>query len=601
MDSEGVLTERRNRCFYVMARPARGQSLARIQGELDALGAELERRYPADNRGMKVRALPISRSTQGVQSIAAQPLAILAIAVALVLLIACVNVANLILARLSGRERELAIRQALGAGRGRLMRQLLTESLVLGLAGGAVGFLASLLGTGLLPRLAPPTYLPLVLRGGAGPGSFAFAFGLSLLASLIMGLVPALRSSSVHAGALKDGARGSVGPRMRKLQGALVVAQVALAVMLLVGAGLLVKSYRNTRRADPGFVAHQVMVAGFGLENTGYSREKTAQVGKALLERVRALPGVQAAAMSQELIMGFEGASWDYFQIEGREEDPRERLRLFRNIVSPGFFGALGIPIVAGREFSELDRSDTQPVVVINEALAQKYWPGQDPLGKRLRTGGRFWTVVGVCRSTRSRTWTDPVSPFVYYASAQADDDGCHVLYVRSAQPLSTFQPALAGALRGVDADLPLLVDSLERIVDSAAWTIALAAKVLGVLGLLALVLAAVGIYGVIATSVGQRIPEFGIRMSLGADSWRILGLVLGQGGTLVGLGLALGIPAALALSQGLSTLLMGVDPQDPAIFLGVPGLLALVALLACALPALRASRVNPLEALRQE
>ena len=601
MDDENVLTDRRNRCFYVMARPAKGCGLAQVQGELAALGGELERRYPGENRGMKVKVLPISRSTQGVQSIAAQPLAILAIAVGLVLLIACVNVANLILARGSGRERELAIRQALGAGRGRLVRQLMTESLVLGLGGGTVGWVASMAGTSLLQSLAPPTYLPLVLRGGASGGSLVFAFALSLLASLAIGLVPALRSSSVRAGALKDGARGSVGPRMRRLQGALVVAQVALAVMLLAGAGLLVKSFRNTRRADPGFDARQVLVAGFGLENTGYTREKTAQVGKAFLEQVRSLPGVQAAAMSQELIMGLEGASWDYFQIEGRDEDPRERLRLFRNLVSPGFFRTLGIPVVAGRDFSELDRSDTQPVVVVNEALARKYWPGADPLGKRLRTGGRLWTVAGVCRSTRGRTWTDPVTPFVYFPSAQAGDDGCHILYVRSAEALSTLQPALAGALRGVDPDLPLLMEPLERILDSAAWTIALAAKVLGALGLLALVLAGVGIYGVVATSVGQRIPEFGIRMSLGADPWRILGLVLGQGGRLVALGLVLGIPAALALSQGLSTLLMGVDPMDPFIFVGVPAILAFVAFLACALPGLRASRVNPLQALRQE
>jgi predicted permease len=534
---------------------------------------------------------------------------ILTAAVVLVLLIACINVSNLLLIRGSTRVQELAIRKALGAGRGRIIRQLLTESVVLAVLAGMLGVgLASLAVRGLV--LLAPAELPRLDAVRLNPVVLAFTVGVTLASGVLAGLAPALWSAVRDPSTtLRSGARvgsGTVGAR--RVRQAMVVGQIALALLVLVGAGLLLRSLANLQRADLGFARESLVIATMSIppDRLGDRQEHVAMVD-AVIERLRALPGVQAATMVTR--PPFSGAGgWDApytgagQSTESREANPVLNLEL----AGADYFATLGIPIVRGRAFTEQDREDAVPVVIVSEAVARRTWPGEDPVGKQIKLGfpespTPWHTVVGVVAETRYRELVTP-RPSIYFPIRQFGGPVPMSVGLRTQVDPASLIPAVRGALREVDPNL-LLVEAapLTQLLAAPLARPRFSAVLLGVFAASALVLAAVGIYGVMAAHVRQRWHEIGVRMALGARSGDVRRLVLGQGLVLALTGTAMGIVAAFAGTRILSASLFGVSPTDPLTFAGVASLLILVAIAACYLPARRATRVDPMVTLRSE
>jgi predicted permease len=584
---------------------------------LDVLGrlrpglalAQAEERTVSFARGLKeavgtdqdVSLVPLDRLVIG----NARPLLIaLAGAVAMVLLIACTNVANLLLARAAVRRREIAIRAALGAARGRLVRQLLVESLLLALVGGAAGVLVAwagvaglrALGPGSVPRLAEATVDAKVL---------GFALALSLCTGLLFGLLPALRASRADlAEVMKEGARGTAGgPARERLRGTLIVAEVALSFALLLGAGLLLRSLERLLAVDKGFDAEHVMTSYLLLPFTRYPEgHQQAAFFREVRERVQALPGVETAALVSDIPLG--GGTNGGFLIEGREYPRGKEPFAEKRIASPGYFEALRIPVLAGRVFNERDIAGAPPVVVVNQALAQRYFPGESPLGKhvdfRWNTTG-MQEIVGVVGDVREQALHQPARPEIYIPHAQRPTEWAYLL-VRTTGDPNGIVPSLRRVVAALDRNLPLAgVRPLEDVVAAGLADRRLAMALFGVFSVLSLVLAALGLYAVISYMVVQRRQEIGIRMALGAHAEHVMRLVLRQGLALIAAGVIAGALAALWLGRFLAGLVFGVGTTDPITFGSVALLLALTALVASLIPALRAARLDPASVLRSE
>ncbi len=528
-------------------------------------------------------------------------------AVALVLLVACVNIANLTLARVTSRRAELAIRVALGAGRGRLVRQLFTESMLLALAGGAAGLLLVVAGVRALVTVLPAD-VPRVDEVGVDARVLGFALALSLLSGLFFGLLPALRASGPRMEWLGEGGgRGAgAGPRRRALQGSLVVAQIALAVMLVTGAGLLIKSFWRLVRVDPGFRVENVVSATLAPPEFRYADDASRRVFyDRLLERLRALPGVSAAAVASGL--PFAGDNWGtVFVIEGHPDPAATGDWPWADagaVVSPGWLDAMGVPVVQGRGFAETDDGRAPGVVIVGRALAERYWPGQDPVGRRIRfPGDEGWrTVVGVAGDVKWNQLTEAGSGALYVPLAQGEL-GPMRLVVRSAADPAAVADELRAVVASVDRDTPVSdVRTAEQLVSASVAGPRFTMLLLSLFALVALALGAIGIFGVVSHATGQRRREIGLRVALGATPGDVRRLVVRQGATLTLAGLALGLVAALAVTRILAGLLHGVRPTDPGVLGGSIVLLAAVALGAAYLPARRATRVDPVEALRAE
>jgi predicted permease len=529
----------------------------------------------------------------------ALPLKLLMGVVGFVLLIACANVANLLLARASARRREIAVRLAIGAGRWRVVRQLLTESVILAALGGGGGLLVAQWMTGLLLSFQQQTnYVPRSLDGSLDERALAFTLGLSFLTGVVFGLAPALVASKPDfSAALKSDAPGpGRASRRSSLRNLLVVTQVALSIVVLIGAGLCVKSLRALQAIDSGLEPAKVMTASFDLGRSGYDEERGRQFISQLSSRVAALPGVEAASFG--VIVAFSDVPWiSPATIEGYQPQPGERLAFDYNFVGPDYFQTVGASILNGREFTARDTAGAPRVFMVNEATARRYWPGQDAVGKRINRG----EVIGVVKNTKEKGLTKDARPAVYAPLLQSYYPDL-TLHVRTTTPSQALLAAVRREVQALDPALPVYnLGTLEQQKDGTLYIERLSAALLTLFGLLALSLAAIGIYGVLSYSVTERTREMGIRLALGAHPRDLLRLVVGQGLTLAGAGLIIGLIAAFALTRLIENLLYGVSATDPLTFVVIPLLLTGVALVACWIPARRATRVDPLVALRYE
>jgi putative ABC transport system permease protein len=591
----------------VLGRLRPGVTPRQAQADLSAVAARLEGQYPDTNEGWGVRIEPLHQFlVAGVRP----TLVLLERAVGLVLLIACANVASLLLVRTAARRRELAVRAALGAGRMRLARQLLIECAVLFMAGGGLGAALAWPAARALTAIDPDA-IPYAAAGRIDHRVLLYTLALSLATGLLVGLVPAVSAAGVHLyAALQEGGRAMAGGRTgRWVRSGLVAGEVALAVTLLVAAGLLLHSFALLRSVHPGFEPRGVLTAALSPPAGRYSEERRAQLFEQLPERVRALPGVESAAVVYPLPLSGE-AYVQPFAVEGRPKlAPADEPRAQVFIISPDYFAALGAPVLAGRAFTAQDRQGGQPVVIVNRTLARQIWPGESPLGRRisfdLAAGlkARSMTVVGVVGDVRALALHEEPMPQAYWPQLQRPLNSA-VLLLRAVRPEATqaMVEPLRRAVRSVDHDVVL--DSVQPLTAVVAASIAanrVKTLLVGGFGALALVLAAVGIYGLVSDTVARRTHEIGIRMALGAGRAQVRGMVIRQGMALVAAGLAAGLAVAWAAVRLMNDPLYGVSAADPATYAGVPLLLATVALAAHWLPARRATRVDPLAALRAE
>lgn len=578
-----------------------GVPLTQAQAELSTIAERLAQQYPESNTGWNVKLTPLLEFT--VREIKPALLVLLG-AVAFVLLIACANVANLLLARAAARQKEIAIRTSLGAGRGRIVRQLLTESVLLALAGGGLGLALAAWGTDVLLKLAPPD-LPRVSDVALDWRVVAFTLALTLLTGVLFGLVPALQASKPNLNeTLKDAGRGSTeGGRRQLIRSSLVVLEVASALVLLVGAGLLIKSFLRLQQVDPGFNPKNTLTASVALPQKKYPEEKQqAAFYQQLLEKISALPGVQAAATA--VVVPLSGNDYVLgFEIEGRPKVENQPSTNYY-AVSADYFKAMGIPLLRGRVFTDRDTADTTRVAVINESMAQKFFPHEDPLGKRIHvTNGptTYREIVGIVGDVKEYG-LDRATPLQTYEPFLQKPNSSMFLIVRAAGDPANLSGAIRREVLSLDKEQP--VASLRTLEQLIATTIAqqqFSMTLLGVFAAVALLLSAIGIYGVLSYAVTQRTNEIGIRMALGADQGAVLKLVVGQGMLLTLTGIGAGLVAALALTRVLATLLFGVSATDPLTFGAIALLLMLAALLACWIPARRAMKIDPLVALRYE
>lgn len=584
----------------VIGRLKPGVTLAQARAELDVLATQLARQYPDTNKGWGVMLERIlDYSVSDVRPI----LYTLLGAVGCVLLIACANIANLLLARATARHRELSIRAALGASRLRLVRQLLTESVLLSLAGGVLGILFARWGLDALLTLAPST-LPRTNDIRLDASVLLFSLILSVFTGVLFGIAPALLAahSNVQDG-LKQGARGSTDMRGR-LRGALVVTEVAIALVMLGGAGLLARSFMRLTHVDPGFVPEHATVLRLALPEKKYEKpDQQLTFANALLGRLSALPGVQVAGLTHSLPLL---SDWVLgFKIEGRPEVPPSDLPNTNYYsVTPDYFRAMGIRLIRGRGFTMHDDSRAPRVAIINETLARQFFPNEDPIGKRIlvTNGPDVWRqIVGIVADIKQYGVDKETTSQVYDAFAQCPFLSLNVV-LRTADQPTAFAGMLRPAVYAIDKDQPVgTIQPLEEILGATMAKQRFAMLLLIVFSVVALVIAAVGIYGVMAYSVVQRTGEFGIRMALGAQRSDVLRLVLSHGGKLIGAGLLIGLGVTLATSRVMDSMLFQTNAHDPVTFSLTTLLLAAVALAACLLPARRATRVNPMEALRTE
>ena len=583
-----------------------GVTIGQADAEMKAIAARLEKAYPESNAKYSAVVIPMQEWIVGDLR---KPLMVLLGAVGLVLLIACTNVSNLMLVRAFGRETEIAVRTALGAGRARLVRQLVTESAVMSLIGGVAGLLLALWGVRALVRVAPQD-IPRLDAVSVDPTVLLFAIAVALVTGVVFGLIPALHAARPDIGsALKEGARGSgARPASRRLRNTLVISEIALAVMLLAGAGLLIRSFRELMRVDPGFRAENVMSFNLSLPEEKYKAlEARSLLVDGLVERLRAIPGVQSAGASMGLpLTGFNFSL--SFEIGGKPkpadgEEPVAQVR----IVTPDFFRTMEIPLLRGRAFTPADRWGSQRVLVMTESAAKRFFPNEDAMGKSLtfgwgrdslRLGGE---IVGIIGDVRQSELSEAALPEVYVPFPQWPVDYVSVVMRTAGTPASVVSGA-RNALREIDPDLPMYdVRTLEAVISESVARPRFYMLLLTSFAAVALVLSAVGIYGVIAYLVTMRTRELGIRIALGASNADVLRLVLREGVVVAALGLLVGTVGALALSRLLASLLFEVAPTDPLTFVIVAATLASVALAASFIPARRASRLDPLVAIRAE
>ena len=611
--------DRGGNSLRVFARLKPGVTLTEARAEIATITARLEQQYPGTNRNVVVTPL----IEQVVGKIEA-PLLMLLGAVGFVLLIACANVAHMLLARNAARQKEIAVRIALGAPRTRVIRQLLTENLLLTAMGTAAGLLLAIWGTRALVALSPAD-IPRVEAVTIDGRVVLFLLGVSVLTGVAFGLAPAMQASAVNlSDVLKEGGRGSSeGIRRNHLRSFLVASEFALALMLLIGAGLMIRSFFALQSVDPGFNPHNVlsMVVSVAGSKESESNRRTIFY-RQLLEQVRAIPGVESAGGINHLPLA--GDMWGLpFTIEGRPKPrPGESPDAVYRIVTPGYFETMRLPVVRGRSISAADNASAPGVVIINERAAHSYWPGEDPVGKHIgftagKTDTPTWlTVIGIAKDAKQENWSAPTYPEVYLAAFQnreylgedgsQGEAGSHMAYitlvVRTSGDPGAIAPVVKNAVWSFDHSLPISeVLTMDGVVADANARPRFEMLLLGVFAGVALVMAAVGIYGVMSYSVSRRTHEIGIRVSLGASQTDVMRLVVRQGMVLALTGSAAGIAGALLLSRLMTKLLYGVQATDPTTFVGVAMLLILVALVASYIPARRAMRVDPMAALRYE
>ena len=600
------LLRRDNMVYRSVARLKEGVSVEQARAVVETIARRVELEHPESLQGWSASVIPVHDFVVG--PTLRRALLVLFGAVGFVLLIACVNVANLSFARAARREREIAIRIALGAGRLRLIRQLLTESVLLALGSGAVGFLLALWGVDLLTALAPDS-IPRLDEVSADSRVLIFVLVISLLVALAFGLVPAAQASKTDLNdALKEGGRSSTGGlRGSRIRGVLVILEVALSLMLLVGAGLMVKSFLKLQQVDPGLSVDNVLTMQVYAPGARYAeRANVADFYRQIVDRIGNVPGVESASASSTLPLGGGGFYLGrQFLAEGRAEPPAAPDHSGQwNIVTPAHFDTLGIRVLKGRAFDERDTASSTPVVIINESFARELFPGEEALGKRIRSWrdeNVLREIVGVIQDVRYFGRDDELRSLVYVPHTQ-DSWRSMVLAVRTTRDPAGFTGAIRNAISDFDKDLAVSrVQTMTEVLDDSVAGPRFNMTLLAVFAGVAMVLAAVGIYGILSYSVAQRTHEIGVRMALGARAADVLKLVVGQGLKLTLAGVAIGLGAAFAVTRVMESLLFDVSATDPLTFIAIALLLVGVALVASFIPARRATRVDPIIALRYE
>lgn len=591
-----------------------GLTLAQAQARLDAYTAQLSRQYPTDypaSASWGIRLVPVKEDLVGPQR---TQLFLILGAVGFVLLIACVNIANLLLARSSGRRREIAIRLAMGASRARLMGQLLTESTLLSFISGIVALLTVIALKNVIVRLAPAD-IPRLNEVGISAAVLFFAFLLSVLTGVLFGLVPALQAANAdQLENLREGARGSgLGRRHTRVSRVLVVSEVALSIILLAGAGLLLRSFWRVLEVHPGFNPSHLTTVQIWIPqsnnpaNNPYSiEEKRADFLLELARRISSLPGVQHSSISgNDTLPMNSGRNYSPFSIQGRPTESERGPVADIAVVDSQYFSTMEVPLITGRNFSTADTYKTQPVAVIDQTLVHQYWPNQNPLGQQIKfnfgRGLHGLTIIGVVGDIKSDGFEAPGVPHIYVPLGQFAPVNA-VVFLRGLGDPEYLGEAVRHEVESINANVPVhSISSMNQIISRSLADRRFALQLLAIFAAVALLLAAVGIYGVMSYSLSQRTHEVGIRVALGAQRLDILRLALGEGMRIVIIGLACGLLGAAIVTRIFRSMLFQVQPADPLTFLSVSALLASIALLACYLPARRATRVDPLTALRQE
>lgn len=599
--------ERDRRHFRAIVRLKPGVSVSEANAEAAAVAARLAREFPKTNEGIGARIVPIWKAQAGASGILASPMAILGVACGLVLLIACANVANLLLARSAARQTEFGIRAALGAGIGRLSRQLMCESLLLAALASIAGLPLALWCQDVLKYFVPPTGLPLYFEVQPSVRVFLFSALVSVACAVISGLPPALQPvRRALAEVLKQGGRGDTQcVYSQRFSGLLVVSEVGLALAALVTLGLFLRSLHGLRNTPPGFDHQNVALCRLFLVTNNYTPGEEKQFSRQLRERLLAAPGVTSAAYSDSIPLGFGLGKWNDVVIEGYAARPGENLDVHYASVSPGYFDLLKVPLLAGRDFSPEDDEKAARVMIVNESFARRFLGGRDPVGRRVRTYGREFTIVGMVKDSKYLSLSESHEPYFYMSFDQAHNgsgEGGVALFVRPHGDARGFIPVLRRAMSAIDpGSTGLTAMPLSDYISAAWFGPQLASYFLGVLGVISMLLAGVGLYGVLAYSVSRRTREIGIRMALGAGREGLLGMVVKRGLMLALSGIGAGLVLTLAAAPRIEHLLYRVSPADPVSIAGAALFLIAVATVASLIPAMRATRVDPMKALRQE
>ena len=606
---QDIPTNRGFRNLAVYARLAKGVALPKAQSALDVIGDRLAKENPMTEEGMTISVFPerFSRPAPDPDRPVLKVSVLFLVLAALVLVLACVNIANFLLVRATARQREMAIRTALGGTRMRLIRQLLTESVLLALCGGIAGILFGLAGSNALSSIGHlATTLPVLLDFHFDWRVFGYAFGAALVTGLVVGIVPALRGSRRGViEAIRDGGRTMTGSRSH-LRSALVVAQVGGSLMLLIVAGLMIRSLNHAQRSDLGFDPRHVLNLTLDPNEIGYSRQQGLQFYTQLLERIESMPGVEAAGVAYSVPMGYYNDN-DWLEVPGYEVPHGEARPIAAyNAVTPGYLRTMSIPLLEGRDFTKADVESSAWVAIVNETMARKFWPNQSAIGHEFKVASdhvHSLRVVGVAKNSRTLGIVGPIREYFYQPFAQGYTS-LAVLQVRTTFAPETMIASIRQQVASLAPSMPVfdvhtMLQALYTI--NGFLLFQLAAALAGILGALGLILALVGVFGVISFSVSQRTNEIGIRMAMGAAQASILRMILRQGVWIISAGLVSGIALALAISRLVSGFIAGVSPYDPLTYVSVTALLSVVALLACYFPARRATRVDPVVALRYE
>ena len=600
-----LLLNRTGYWLFVVGRLKPGVTREQAQANVSFLARQLAQDHPDTNKGWDAAISSLTGLDPQARGYVVAFSALLMVVVGMVLLMACANAANLLLAKASGRWREMAIRSALGAKRSRILRQVITESTLLALLAGGVGVLFSLWAGPLLLALKPSMLSFIQLDLPLDWRILAFALAVSVATGVVFGSVPALYSSKIDVAArLKDESLGSL--KKSRIHNALVVLQVAVCLVLTIGATLCLRSLLNARSIDPGFQIKNRLAVELDLRTVGFADSQAKTFYSQSLGRVQALPGVRSASITNYLPLGFERISQP-FRIEDKPADETRDVVVGAMSIGPGYFQTMGIPLIAGREFGSQDNEKSPEVVIINEAISRRFWPGQDPVGKFISTRmdaghNPVWSeIVGVVKTGKYRSLDEMAEPFLYHPFIQQFDPHA-TLVVQTAGDPKAMLPTVRRAIMDVDSAAPIVASqTMQEYMSVPLFPAHFTGVLLGIFAGLALMLAMVGLYGVIAYSVAERTHEIGVRLALGAENLDVLRLIVGQGLKLSVAGVGVGLASALGLMRLISSLLYGVSATDPVTFVIAPFLLLLVSVSACYLPARRAMRVDPMMALRYE
>ena len=608
MTSGDRLNARSNSWFQTLVRLKPGVSDQQAQAEAASIMAQLEREFPDVNDGRRLRIVPMWDAPFGAVTVLKPLLMILSVLVALVLVIACANVANLLLSKAVSRRREIAVRLSLGASRARLVRQLLTESMLLAFAAGIAGMVMAYWTMGVIMAFVPPIDMPFDLGLRIDATTLAFAVAVSMVTGIVFGLAPALQASgneTLHA-LKEEGRSGSGGRTTGRLRSALVVAQVAVCLVLLVGAALFLRSFIAAQSLSPGFDPNGVVTAAMDMFPSGYAGERLQDFRRRATEALTALPGVSSVAFGSRMPLGMGNNNSTSLTVEGYVPRDDEEIVINYSTAGPRYFETLAIPVRQGREYLDSDTAQSPNVLVINEAMARRYWPRGNALGGRVNLGGRsgLAEVVGIVADTKYSSINETARPQIFL-NLNRYGVSTFRLFIRTTGEPGPMVADVRNAIRNIDPSLPVYdARTMNEHMQVAVFAQRMAANLLGAMGVLALLLASIGLYGVMAYAVSQRTPELGIRLALGASPAALLNMIVRHGMKLTMMGLTIGLVLALAAFGSIGavrSLLPGISPLDPLTFVAVPVALGLIALLASWIPARRAGKVDPLVALRCE